>query len=174
MAISWWTAPKPTCLQNQSLSVVQEVRLKESSTQQYAYRFLHEKFQEIIKKENKKIRDAVGTLNFPDGVKSEDLADLEAIQPRMHIIPGRADVAISYDSQWLKLHWRQLSLREQKTGAGMLDQLMSIVLRDWYVDRIATTIGVDPEILLAWKSSEPIRDEAKNENDVAPFTPTTS
>jgi len=92
----------------------------------------------------------------------------------MHIIPGRADVAISYDSQWLKLHWRQLSLREQKTGAGMLDQLMSIVLRDWYVDRIATTIGVDPEILLAWKSSEPIRDEAKNENDVAPFTPTTS
>ena len=39
---------------------------------------------------------------------------------------------------------------------------MSIVLKDWYVDRVATTIGVEPKVLLAWKSSRPIDEEQGN------------
>ena len=137
--------------ENHSLSIVQEVRLKESSTQQYAYRFLHDEFAKIIKTENENIVTAKRRLGLPKGIKPEDL---EAIQPRMHIVPGRADVAISYESKWLKLHWKRLSPGKQETGAGLLDKLMSIVLKDWYVDRVATTIGIDPEILLGWKSSK--------------------
>ncbi len=152
-------APMIDCVladESHSVTIVQEVRLKESSTQQYAYRFLQEEFTRFIEEENGKIKRANPSLGLP---KDFETRAIEDIQPRMRIVPGRADVAISYESAWLKLHCERLKSEEPEKEAGLLDKLMSIVLKDWYVDRIATTIGVDPEVLLAWKSSEPIDEE---------------
>ena len=76
---------------------------------------------------------------------------IEAIQPKMYIIPGRADIAIWYNRDWLNIYW-DLYPEYRKLRSGLLDGLMSMAPKDGYVDRVATTIGVNPEGLLDWNA----------------------
>ena len=69
-------APMIDCVladESHAMTIVQEVRLKESSTQQYAYRFLQEEFARIIEGENEKIKCANPALGLPKGFETRAL-----------------------------------------------------------------------------------------------------
>lgn len=119
----------------------QEIRLQERPDLGRAYNKLSEAFEGKIK----------GNSIFQSALQNSS-----GRVPAMHFVPGRADIVMNFDVALLRQYWKDWISKIQKPTGGDLLHLLSelgVIENIKLIDKVTTTIGLDPEVLRNWRGS---------------------